>query len=119
MAPPAEVDTSWFLDGASGTIIAPFRSKFPDHLRNKDPAHIRFLLDGTATNNKGQVQAYKNEAHAILRMHGLLGSKTEAQAFADPFPTTGPTLAQCSLAVTHAEALPQAARGDRHRQILR
>ena len=104
MAPPAEVDTSWFLDGASGTI-APFRSKFPDHLRNKDPAHIRFLLDGAATNNKGQVQVY-NEAHAILRMHGLLGAKTEAQAFADPFPTTGPTLAQCSVSQTEDGAPP-------------
>ena len=90
MALPAEVDVSWFLDGATGTI-APFRSKFPDYLRTKDPAHILFLLDGTAFNNKGQVQVY-NEAHGILRMHGLLGSKTEAQAFTDPFPTTGPTL---------------------------
>ena len=64
---------------------------------------IDLVLQGT-TIEKGKIAVFNN-AHAYLIYHSLLSeAKRDAkEAWANPFPTTGPSDEQVALAISHAE----------------
>ena len=103
MSPPPSSDSKeWYLNGAPGRTLE-FRARFPIHCQDEHPNMIDLVLQGT-TIEKGKIAVFNN-AHAYLIYHSLLSeAKRDAkEAWANPFPTTGPSDEQVALAISHAE----------------